>query len=769
MKNHSLGCACRRLAGRNVYFDATMVLLGSLLLLPLFPQKAIAQASFKKLTVDRIFKSDELTERSFDPTWSEADGQKYTAVYRSEAVADAKDIIEVDALANKRQVLVSASQLIPNGQSQPIEVEEYQWSSDRNLVLIFTNSRKVWRTNTRGDYYLLNRTSGALRQLGAGLPESSLMFAKFSPDDQQVAYHAQGDLYLESTASGQQRKLTESASGEIINGTTDWVYEEEFDLKDGFRWSPDSSKIAYWQFDTSGVEEFTLINNTDSLYPTLKRFKHTKAGQTNSAVRVGVLDITDGKTTWVSVDGDPRENYIARLRWMSPAKFMIQRLNRDQNVNSVLVVDSETGNAKTLFTDTDKAWVETCDKIFELDNGKRFTWISEKDGWRHVYFVDAITGEMICATPGNYDVIELLHVDDQQMYFVASPKKPTQRYLYRVPVTAGKPGPAQRVTPTGEKGTHRYALSSDGSLAINTWSKFDMPPQVRLVKLPAHSFVRTYTDNADLRKELSALQPVESMFVRVDLGDKTLVDTWIMKPADFDPSKKYPLVVYVYGEPWGSTVTDSWGGSGSLFHRLLCEKGYAVCSIDNRGTKVPRGRDFRKSIYKKVGILAVNDQATAVSALTRHFKWLDSKRVGVWGWSGGGSMSLNAIFKYPEIYQTAIAVAAVPDQAYYDSIYQERYMSSPAKNPDGYRDGSPINFAGQLEGNLLIIHGTGDDNCHYQTVEVLINELVKQDKQFSMMAYPNRSHSISEGENTTVHLRKLMLKYFLANLPAGGR
>ncbi len=735
----------------------------------LVPYDVVAQSTSKELTVERIFKSDELIERSFDPTWSTAGGRKYTAVYRSEAFADAKDIIEVDALANNRQVLVSASQLIPSGKSRPLEVEEYQWSSDRNLVLIFTNSRKVWRTNTRGDYYLLNRTSGTLRQLGADLPESSLMFAKFSPDGQNVAYHSQGDIYLESTVKGQVRKLTESTSSETINGTSDWVYEEEFDLKDGFRWSPDSKKIAYWQFDTAGVEEFTLINNTDSLYPTLKRFKHTKAGQTNSAVRVGVLDLGDGKTTWVAVDGDPRENYIARLRWMDPTQLMLQRLNRDQNINSVLVVHSATGQPRTLFTDTDKAWVETCDNIFDIENGKRFTWVSEKDGWRHVFLVDAATGEMTCATPGNYDVIELLHADDQQMYFIASPTKPTQRYLYRVPINSGSPGTAQRVTPIGEKGTHKYALSPDGSLAIDTWSKFDMPPKVRLVKLPEHSFVRSYSDNEVLRKELRALKPVESMFIRVDLGDKTLVDTWIMKPAGFDPNKKYPLIVYVYGEPWGSTVTDSWGGSGGLFHRLLCEKGYAVCSIDNRGTKVPRGRDFRKSIYRNVGILAVNDQATAVNALTKHFKWLDSERVGVWGWSGGGSMSLNAIFKYPDIYKTAIAVAAVPDQAYYDSIYQERYMSSPAKNPAGYRDGSPINFAGQLEGNLLIIHGTGDDNCHYQTIEVLINELVKNDKQFSMMAYPNRSHSISEGENTTVHLRKMMLNYFLANLPAGGR
>ena len=716
------------------------------------------------LTVESIYKSKKFTPQKFDPKW-EKTGAKFVQSKPSEQVDGGSDLIAIDPLTDEQTTLLSASQMVPEGKTKSLKVSGHQWANDRELALIYTNTRKVWRHHSRGDYWLLNRTNGSLRQVGKQHPESSLMFAKFSPNGEMIAYVSQGDVFVESIASGETKQLTQKSSPEIINGTSDWVYEEEFDLKDCIRWSPDSKRIAFWEFDTSEVAEFTMINNTAEFYPKLTKFKHTKPGKTNSAVRIGVVDVNGESTKWLQVEGDPRENYLARARWTGDNQLMLQHLNRQQNRNSVLLADATTGQTKELFADTDAAWLETNDTIIEFDDGKQFTWISEQDGWRHVYLVDSSTGAMKLVTPGDYDVIELLRVTDDSIYFIASPNEPTERYLFRVAITGGE---AQRLTPAKYQGWNQYNVSADGSIAVHTVSSFGQPPFVQTIKLPSHETIRKITDNSKVRGELAKLPSVDTRFFQVNVEGQSL-NTYVMKPLNFDPSKKYPVIVHVYGEPWGTTVTNNWGGGNYLFHRMLCEKGYAVCSIDNRGTKVPRGARFRKSIYRQIGILAAADQAAAITGIAKHIPWIDSQRIGIWGWSGGGSMTLNALFKYPEIYKTGISIAAVPDMRYYDSIYQERYMDTPQNNPDGYKNGSPINSAKNLKGNLLIIHGTGDDNCHYQTFELLVNELVKHDKPFTMMSYPNRSHSINEGANTSVHLRKLMTNYFLENLPAGGK
>ena len=715
------------------------------------------------LSVDSIFGSDQFAIESFSPTW-ELEGSKFLRNKPSTSIVGFDDLVAVDPRTNQETILIPASELIPQGKTEPLVIASHQWSADRNLALIFTNTRKVWRYHTRGDYWLRDRTANTLRQIGADRPATSLMFAKLSPDGNKIAYVSEGDVYVEDVASGDVNKITQKQTDEIINGTSDWVYEEEFHLKDCFRWSPDSQKIAFWEFDTSEVGEFILINNTDSLYPTIKKFKHTKPGQKNSAVRMGVVHLDEGTTTWLDVAGDPRENYIARARWTGNNQLKIQQLNRNQNTNTVLLADATTGATKRLFQDVDEAWVETCDHDIDVNDGRQFVWLSEKDGWRHVYLVDAKTGEMDLVTPGSFDAFELLRVTHDSVYFIAAPDTPTERFLYRAPLTGGTP---TRLTPANSSGFHSYNISPDGSVAFHTYSTFGQPPRTDLIELPSHQVVRRIISNDAAKKVINQLKPIETNFLRIEVGEGELLDAWLMKPANFDPNKKYPLIAHVYGEPWGTTVTNKWGGDNYLWHRMLAEKGYAVCSIDNRGTNVPRGRQFRKSIYGQIGILAANDQAAGVKALIQRYSWLDKKRIGVWGWSGGGSMTLNALFKFPELYHTGISIAPVPDMRYYDSIYQERYMGTPSNNPEGYKLGSPIHFAKNLIGNLLIIHGTGDDNCHYQTIELLINELVRRDKQFSMMAYPNRSHSINEGENTTIHLRRLMTNYFLTNLPAG--
>ncbi len=597
------------------------------------------------------------------------------------------------------------------------------------------------------------------------------MFARFSPDSGQVAYVRDRNVYVEDLADGRVTKITETESENIINGTTDWVYEEELDLRDGFRWSEDGKRIVFWRFDTSEVGVFTMINNTDELYPTLTRFQYPKVGTTNSAVSIGICDLVDGKTTFVDLPGDPRENYPARIDWIPGSnEFLLQRLNRLQNDNSLLAVNAATGSIRPVGSDTDDAWVEVCDWIRWWPDHRHFTFISERDGWKHVYMIDVTNGETRLLTPGEFDVTELYHVnlEEQACYFQASPDDPTSRYLYRQ--TFGRPQ-LDRLTPSNQPGWHDYSLAADGSSAVHTWSRFGVPPRIETVGLPDHKTIEVKQDNAALRQSLAELAPVDQEFFQVTIddgaGNDLKIDAWVMKPPGFDPDKKYPAVVYVYGEPWGTTVTDRWGGNTWLWHRLLCEHGYLVFSFDNRGAKVPRGAAWRKAIYRKIGTVNANDQANALCATLDQFDWVDRQRIGIWGWSGGGSSTLHAMFKFPELYHTGISVAPVPDQRYYDTIYQERYMQTPDLNPEGFQEGSPINYAENLAGNLLLIHGTGDDNCHYQTMELLINRLVASDRQFTMMAYPNRSHGIHEYENTSRHLRKLMTGFLLEKMPPG--
>jgi dipeptidyl-peptidase 4 len=395
-------------------------------------------------------------------------------------------------------------------------------------------------------------------------------------------------------------------------------------------------------------------------------------------------------------------------------------------------------------------------------------WLSERDGWRHIYKVGLPKGNPTLITPGDLDVIQIAGTDRKsaQVYFTASPDNATQKYLYRV----GLDGQGrERVTPKDQPGTHDYEVSPDGRWAVHHFSTANTPPIVEMIRLPSHERVKLFTDNERLRKKLAELEPVKTEFFKVDIGNGVVLDGWCMLPPHFDSRTKYPLLVHVYGEPAGQTVLDRWSGGNQIWHRMLAEQGYVVMSFDNRGTPAPKGRAWRKTVFHKIGILAPQEQAAAVKAVLKERPYLDPERVGVWGWSGGGSMSLNAIFKYPDLYQTAISIAPVANQRLYDTIYQERYMGLPGDNVDGFIQGSPITFAHQLKGNLLIIHGTGDDNCHYQGTESLINELIRHDKPFTMMAYPNRSHSISEGENTTLHLRQLMTRYLKEKLPPGSR
>jgi dipeptidyl-peptidase 4 len=722
------------------------------------------EADPSQLTLDRIITAGEFHAEGFGPARWLKDGSGYTTL---EAAADGhgRDVVKYDPATGRREILVAASRLRPDPSREPLSIDDYAWSESGKSLLIFTNTRRVWRLNTRGDYWVIDLESGKLRKIGNGLPEASLMFAKFSPDATRVGFVRENNIYVQDLSDGKLIALTSDGLPERINGTFDWVYEEEFSLRDGFRWSPDSQSIAYWQLDTTGMRDYVLVNTTADLYPKLTTIRYPKVGQTNPSSRVGVVPVRGGETRWTDVPGDPRNHYIARMDWAGNSQdLVIQHLNRLQNRDEVMLADARSGRVRTVLDDRDEAWVEVVDDLNWVEDGRRFTWISERDGWRHLYLVGREGGVSRPVTTGPYDVIDVARVDDKanQVDFIASPQDPKARYLFRGPLdNSASP---RRLTPFDQPGTHSYQIAPNGRWAIHTYSSLQRPPVIDLVSLPDHKVVRTLVDNSDLRAKLATLKLGSTEFFRVAVEEGVELDGWCLKPPGFDPSKKYPLLVHVYGEPAGQTVLDRWGGRNELWHLMLAQHGFVVVSVDNRGTPGPRGRDWRKSIYRQIGILASKDQAEAVRALEKRWGFIDPDRVGVWGWSGGGSMSLNAIFRYPDLYQTAVAVAFISDQKLYDTIYQERYMGLPDGNPDGYRDGSPITFAGNLKGNLLLIHGTGDDNCHYQSCERLVDRLVAANKPFSMLAYPNRTHSISEGKNTSRHLYESMTRYLEQNL-----
>ncbi len=722
------------------------------------------------LTVDHIFHDKAFDLGTVVPSKWLGDGDQYTTVEKSAAVQEGYDIVRHDARSGERDVKVSARQLIPEGQERPLEIKDYAWSDDGQFALISTNTKKFRRYESLGDYWLLNLATGKLRQVGVDAEPSTLMYARFSPDSRHVAYVRENNIYVESVDGGSPRPLTRDGSELVVNGTGDWVNEEEFGLRLGFKWSPDSRRICYWQFDTEGVGTFYMMKDTDDVYSQPIPLQYPKVGSMNSAVRVGVVELESARTTWIELPADPRQNYVPRMDWAdSSDEVLLQYVNRRQNRNEVMLASVTDGSARVILTETDDAWIDIHDDVKWLADGESFTWLSDRDGWRHLYRVSRDGSKVTLLTPGKFDIIEVAHIDTQSgfVYYLASPDDNAARYLFRSPLDG--PARVERLTPDGPSSVHAYDISPDSRWAFHTASTLGSPPRVDFVALPDHRSLRTVLDNQKVVDALAATPQGETEFFRVAIEDGVELDGWMMKPHNFDPNQKYPLLMYVYSEPAGQTVINRWRSDRHAWHLLLTQKGYIVASVDSRGTPGPRGRAWRKSIYGQIGILASGDQARAVRALLAERPYLDPERVGSWGWSGGGQMTLNALFRYPELYHTGIALSFVSDQRLYDTIYQERYMGLLEDNEEGYVQGSPITHAAGLEGNLLMIHGTADDNVHYQSSVQLIDRLIGLNKTFTFMPYPDRSHSIDEKPNTKRHLYGLMTRFLLENLPPGPR
>ncbi len=686
-------------------------------------------------------------------------------------------IAEIDARDGSAKIIISKAMLTPQGKA-PIGVRRFTLSADGQKVLINTNTKKVWRFDTRGDYWVYDITAKKLTQIGKKRPVSSLMFAKLSPDGTKAAYVSEHNIFVETLSNGTVKQLTTDGTRKLINGTFDWAYEEELNCRDGFRWSPDSKAIAYWQIDASKIKDYLMLNTTDTEYPKAIPVEYPVAGEDPSSCKLGVVSIGGGKTTWLKIPGDAIQHYIPRMEWASNDAVILQQLNRAQTESIIYLANYKTGAVKPLMDEKDNAWIDVksewnggnpfaSDPVGWdwMEKGKAFLWASEKDGWRHLYRV-GMDGKQNLLTPGDYDVVEINLIDEAggYIYITASPQNPTQLYLYRVKITGG---PAERITPMDEPGTHNYEISPNGKLALHTFSNSYTPTAREVVSIPDNKHIagdKIVVDAANKPKGAAE-------FFRVKTVDGIDIDGWVKKPKNFDPAKKYPVVFYVYGEPAEQTVTDTYGVDENFVYKGdMAADGYVYISVDNRGAPAPRGREWRKSIYKNIGTLNIRDQAMAAKEILK-WPYIDSTRVAVWGWSGGGSSTLNLMFQYPEIYKTGISVAAVVSQLTYDNIYQERYMGVPTDSAGRvpFIKGSPVTYAKNLQGNLLYIQGTGDDNVHYKNAELLINELVKYNKQFQLMSYPNRTHGISEGEGTRQHMSALYTQYLKDHCPPGGR
>jgi dipeptidyl-peptidase-4 len=702
-----------------------------------------------QLTVDRIF-SGEFRLQSLPAIQWLNDGQRYTFV------GDNGDLMVEEAATGRREVMVAAGALVPQGAQRPIDIEDYQWSDDERKLLVFTNSQRVWRENTRGKFYVWDLDRRTLSPIST--QNGWQMFAKFSPDGSKVGFVRDNDLYVADLATGRETRLTNDGGEQIINGTFDWVYEEELGLQDGWRWSPDGQRIAFWRIDQSPVRTFYMIQETDSLYSQPIALRYPKAGTPNPIAKIGVVGVGGGATTWLDTGSDT-EVLLSRMEWAeSPTEVIIQRQNRIQNRIDVLLADATTGRSRALFTESDAAWVDVHDDFKWLNDGRQFLWSSERDGWNHLYVYNRDGSVARQLTRGPWEVTRVMGVDERGgwVYFGATEEGPEERHVYRVRLN-GRGGVEQL---SRETGTHNATVSPGGTYYLDAYSTMTTPAITRLHRANGAE-VRTLVDNAPVRAILGQLAVNAPEFFTIRTADGAELNAWMIKPADFDPSRKYPVLMYVYGGPGSQTVLNSWTGSRYLWHQSLAQRGYIVVSVDNRGTG-SRGREFERAVYLKLGHYEAADQIEAASWLATQ-PYVDASRIGIWGWSYGGYTTAMAMTRPGAPFKAAVAVAPVADWGLYDTIYTERFMRTPQENPEGYRLGAPQTAAANLRGKLLIVHGTGDDNVHFQNSVRLANALQAAGKQFQFMAYPNRTHGISGG-NTSAHLHTLLTDWILANL-----
>ena len=635
---------------------------------------------------------------------------------------------------------------------------EAEWHPDSSGYVV-TESFPESNERVRVRY---DTETGKRTVLEPGQKEIDRNKSNLSPDGKMRLVSTRDNLRVRDLETGLEHNLTEKdPDSDIFNRSAVW--------------SPDGKRIAYIQSDYSKVRKRAMLIPDDPSYPTLREVRFARVGEVIPSLRVGVVSAVENgnkETTWLKIPTPEEGIYLGQVSWAgNSSDLLIEKLNRFRNKREFLLFDVRTGKFERIFNETDPAWViASIAKNTGLEwihDGRSFIVISERDGWRHAYACSRNGQNQRLLTPGAFDIIEKVKIDEVGgwFYFNASPSNGTQKYLYRVALD-GYSAP-ERMTPLNQPGTHEYEFSPDAKWAFHTYSRFDIPPVTQLVKFPKHQSVRILEDNHLLRDKMEKRMSSPTEFLQLDIRKGVVMDTWMIKPPQFDPSKKYPILIYVYGEPHAQTVLDAWGKVQADYHRAVAELGYLVVSIDNRGTPAPKGADWRRAVFRSLGPLSTEEQAKGLIELARMYPFVDLSRVGIWGWSGGGSNTLNAMFRRPDVYHVGIAVAPKPQPHLYNAWFQEIYMETRETNPEGYRQAAAINYAEGLEGDLLIVHGTGETNTHLEIVEGLVDRLVELGKPFDYMTYPNRDHGIRKGKGTTVHMRMHMIRYLLDHLKPG--
>lgn len=538
-------------------------------------------------------------------------------------------------------------------------------------------------------------------------------------------------------------------------------------------WSPDGSRVTFIEADFTDVRQRSVLVPGDPSYPEVAKHRFARVGGSIEKLRVGVVNADGQQLSWLPIVCPEEGIYLGQVEWAGNSEeILVEKFSRFRNQREFLLVTTG-GQPKTIFSETNAAWVESSQGrnsgLVWIKGGQEFVVVSEKDGWRHAFRYSRDGKEIALLTAGDYDIIERSIIDEQRgwYYFYASPRDATQRYLYRVALDGS--GQMQRVSPENQVGTHGYLFSPDARWAVHTYSTLDLPPVHELVEIDGHRVVSTLEDHAEIRDRMQTIMSRPTDFLKLDIGNGLEFDAWMLKPRDFDASKKYPVFIYVYGEPHAQTVLNEWGAAQIDFHRLVAELGYIVVSIDNRGTPAPKGAAWRRAVFGSLGPLSTEEQEAGLKALAKQCPFVDLSRVGIWGWSGGGSNTLNAMFRKPESYHVGIAVVPKPQPHLYNAWFQEIFMHTREVNPDGYEKAAAINYADGLRGKLLIMTGSGETNTHIQIIEGLVDRLIALGKPFDYMVYPNRDHGLREGEGTMVHVRMHILRYLLQNLPAGPR
>ncbi len=711
----------------------------------LFLCTLVAQETEKKFTLENTVKRNIFRAHGVYGLNSMSDGKHYSTNKRGNI------LLYSYKTGNLVDTLVKGNLLIPEGDTTAIALQGYNFSKDEKKLLIPTATDYIYRWSSKSNFFIWDIQEEKLSALS---DKGKQRLADFSPDGKKVAFVRENNLFVKDLLTGTENQITNDGKDRyIINGTTDWVYEEEFGFTKGFFWSPDGSKIAFYRFDESNVVEYEMQIWGD-LYPEMHKYKYPKAGEDNSLVSIHIYDLNTGNTIAADI-GNETDQYIPRIKWTAKDGILaIQRMNRLQNKLEILLVDAEDGKSSVIYTEENKYYIDITDDLSFIDEG-HFIISSEKDGFNHLYYYD-IDGRLIRQlTKGEWEVTSLQGYDAkrERVIFEAAKSSPLNRDI----LAANLDGELELLSE--REGTNHGSFSSNFDYYINTFSDANTPSYISVNKANG-KVIRVLEENIEFMDKLREYGYQDREFFQIPLEDGINLNAWKILPPDFDPGKKYPVLMYVYGGPGSQTVQNSWGG-GQLWYQMLAQEGIVCISVDNRGTGA-RGEEFKKMTYLQLGKYETIDQIASAKYLAG-LPWVDDEHIGIFGWSYGGFMASLCMTKGADIFDVGVAVAPVTNWKYYDNIYTERFMRTPQENPDGYEDNSPINFTDQLEGKYLLVHGTADDNVHVQNAIDMITALVESDKQFDLQFYPNKNHGIYGG-NTRFHLYTKLTDFLIENL-----